>query len=394
MRRCGLPDRFPFPDEAALAAADGALAALPDGTALRSADGLAFGAMPAVAARTATASASWPWSITPCASRPASTPAGAADLAASERRALAAAAARSLGELRPPRPRSRADFDVPPERIDVAVPGTDPAPLATAARRPAVAPGGRLADARARAHRLLLEALASLRRPAVAARPRRQPRPRPAPRPRPCARRSPSSASPTASRSPASSTPAARRPYDAADLLVSASSYEGFGMALAEGLARGLPIVAAAGGAVADTVPPDAALLRAARRRGRARRGAAPPSWTDRRPAPASGPAPRRLASALPRWEDTAAAIEGRARGARRRRGPVSGASPPPGSRCASPTTPAPPTPASWSALRLGRVAGRAAVIDLGAGTGSTCAAWRRGCRPGSAGPWSRSTPR
>jgi len=49
--------------------------------------------------------------------------------------------------------------------------------------------------------------------------------------------------------------------YDAADVFVLASALEGYGMAFAEALAHGLPIVGSGDGAVRDTVPPDAGII-------------------------------------------------------------------------------------------------------------------------------------
>jgi glycosyltransferase involved in cell wall biosynthesis len=50
------------------------------------------------------------------------------------------------------------------------------------------------------------------------------------------------------------------RHYESADLFVSASLFEGYGMVLAEAMARGLPMVIAAGGAAAETAGDAAAL--------------------------------------------------------------------------------------------------------------------------------------
>ncbi|MBK9083255.1 MAG: glycosyltransferase family 4 protein [Rhizobiales bacterium] len=93
-----------------------------------------------------------------------------------------------------------------------------------------------------------------------------------------------------------------------ADLFVMPSLYEGYGMALAEAMARGLPIVATRAGAAADTVPDEAAL--------KVDPGDAPALAGALRKAIMDAGLRARLAEAswragqnLPRWRDTAARV-------------------------------------------------------------------------------------
>lgn len=96
--------------------------------------------------------------------------------------------------------------------------------------------------------------------------------------------------------------------YNAADIFVLASHYEGYGMVLAEALARGLPIVTTTGGAAAETVP-DGAALKVSPGEPRALQQALRRLIDDRALRTTLADAAWRAGQRLPRWSDTAARI-------------------------------------------------------------------------------------
>lgn len=95
-----------------------------------------------------------------------------------------------------------------------------------------------------------------------------------------------------------------------ADVFVSASLYEGYGMGLAEALARGLPIVTSTGGAADDTVP-DAAAIKVAPGNIEALREALARIIADAALRRRLGEASWSAGQALPRWTHTARLIAG-----------------------------------------------------------------------------------
>lgn len=253
-------DGFPWPDAATRSHAQQAVAALPDG-ALVVADGLGFGVLPDLAAAHAERLRWVALVHHPLALESGLDASQQAQLFDSERRALASA--RHVIVTSPSTARALAPYGVTADRISVVEPGTDRAPPAMG--------GGAGPQALSllcvatvtprKGHVLLLEALAGLRdrrwhlhcagslardadegRRAVAAAERL-------------------GLAERVSWHGEVDADALAALYAQAELFVLPSWHEGYGMALAEALAHGLPVVSTAAGAIVDTVSADAGML-------------------------------------------------------------------------------------------------------------------------------------
>jgi glycosyltransferase involved in cell wall biosynthesis len=93
--------------------------------------------------------------------------------------------------------------------------------------------------------------------------------------------------------------------YAKADLFAMSSLFEGYGMALTEALARGLPIVASSGGAAADTLP-EVAAIKVPPGDGEALTAALRRVMTEDALRRRMGDAAWAAAALLPSWDDTA----------------------------------------------------------------------------------------
>ncbi len=256
-RHLPLPGGFPFPDDAALEAAGEALAEIPaDEIALI--DGLACGALPErVIARIAAPIVALVHH--PLGLETGLSPEDTVRLIETERRALAHAR-RVVATSETTAETLKRNFGVPVERLSVAAPGTDRAARATGGGDvPHLLSVGAVVPRKG--FDVLVAALATL-----------------AYRPWRCTiagslDRDPATADALRAQierlglSDRITLTGALDPeplddvYRSADIFVLPSRYEGYGMVFTEAMARGLPIVACAAGAVPATVPRDAGIL-------------------------------------------------------------------------------------------------------------------------------------
>lgn len=258
-----LPGRHPWPDSDAVEGARAALASLP-AEACVVVDGLGLPAfahtIEALERRGAIGLIHHPTALEH------GTPGPVRDALREAERAVFPRLGRLVCTSVPTARRLPAEFGVQPERIGVVEPGTDPAPRSAGSSDPAGSAGGGCAILSVGAliprkgHDVLVRALATLpdldwtltiaggeREPAHA----------------------------TGLRALAEELGIAQRVafvgevgqaeldelWSRADVFALATHWEGYGMAVAEALARGLPVAVTAGGAVAELVPVDAGVV-------------------------------------------------------------------------------------------------------------------------------------
>lgn len=303
LRSISLPSGFPEPDPDVLAGTERVLRAWKGPLLI---DGLAFGAFP-----TELAQQFGPRSVVllhhPLDLEGDVAPAEAARRAEREKRALAAARG-VIATSRVTAADLQARFDVPDARLAVAEPGVEPEARAEGSGGGPV----RLLCVGAviprKGHDLLVEALAHMpQTPAyrldIAGPTGRAPEYEQALR----ARIAETGLADRIVLRGMLDDGALRDAYHRADLVVMPSRHEGYGMAATEAIARGLPLIAGAGGALAETAaagvvvdPQNRAAFAEALRRliadSSARREAADRAWA--------------VAAGLPRWERTAALVE------------------------------------------------------------------------------------
>ncbi|MGD9801855.1 MAG: glycosyltransferase family 4 protein [Hyphomicrobiaceae bacterium] len=299
-----LPAAYPAPTVSDLSKTAQIVAGLPDDAALLI-DGLAYGAMPEHLIR------QFKRPIIALCHHPLALEAGlspsrSAELKASETMALALARAVIVTS-----PATRdllvADFGVGANRVAVAIPGTDPAPRSHGTGNPLqlLAVGSVVPR---KGYDVLMRALSRLKgldwHLDIAGADDRAPQAATVLRDL----ISTTGLSGRVTLNGAVSDERLSQLYASADIFVMSSLFEGYGMVLAEAMARGLPIVCTTGGAAAETAPADAALK-------------VPPgddvaladalqtmmSNPDRRAKMAE--ASWRSGLALPRWEETAHVI-------------------------------------------------------------------------------------
>ena len=255
----GLGEGFPRPDAARRAAATAQLLALPGDWPVVI-DGLAFGVLPEAARMLAVHRPVVALVHHPLALEGGLTGAETDRLADSERAALATAT-KVIATSRTTADLLQRDYAVLAERLDVVVPGTDKRPFATGGNGSVVRLLSVAAIGERKGFETLVDALAPLKDLSwqlTIAGDRRRDAAAVARLDAAIARHGLQQRIACAGALPPERLAALQQ---GADLFVLASAYEGYGMAYAEALACGLPVIGTTGGAIPEVVPPSAGRL-------------------------------------------------------------------------------------------------------------------------------------